>query len=110
MIYLVIFKASCLNFLCLYSNNFFLCRSRKAIITIRLEFITLGPRPSENSVLEVVKSMLAANLTTKLTARTVSVSDPVILTNVNYLGEFCSIFMLQFCFEYNTCMQMVYLL
>ncbi|XP_042571947.1 LOW QUALITY PROTEIN: uncharacterized threonine-rich GPI-anchored glycoprotein PJ4664.02-like [Cyprinus carpio] len=73
--------------------------SRKAIITIRLEFITLGPRPSENSVLEVVKSMLAANLTTKLTARTVSVSDPVILTNVNYLGINDTAYALIFTFE-----------
>ncbi|XP_059411004.1 mucin-5AC-like [Carassius carassius] len=73
--------------------------SRRAIIRIRLEFITLGPRPSENSVLEVVKSVVATNLTTTLTARTVSVSEPVTLANVNYLGINDTAYALIFAFE-----------
>ncbi len=95
---MICFKKLVVLILCVYIPiiYLFLCRSRKAIIRIRLEFITLGPRPSENSVLEVVKSILASNLTTKLTARTVSVSEPVTLANVIYLGEFYSILMLDF--------------
>ncbi|XP_016342947.1 uncharacterized threonine-rich GPI-anchored glycoprotein PJ4664.02-like [Sinocyclocheilus anshuiensis] len=73
--------------------------SRRAIIRIRLEFITLGPRPSENSVLELVKSILAANVTTKLTARTVSVSEPVTLANVIYLAINDTAYALIFAFE-----------
>ncbi|XP_016088975.1 chitinase-like protein PB1E7.04c [Sinocyclocheilus grahami] len=73
--------------------------SRRAIIRIRLEFITLGPRPSENSVLELVKSILAANVTTKLTARTVSVSEPVTLANVVYLAINDTAYALIFAYE-----------
>ncbi|XP_058637365.1 uncharacterized protein wu:fc34e06 [Onychostoma macrolepis] len=75
--------------------------TRRAIIKIRLEFITLGPRPSEKSVLDVVKSMLASNLTTKQTARTVSVSDPVTVDNVIYLGINDTAYALIFTFEIN---------
>ncbi|XP_058629477.1 mucin-2 [Onychostoma macrolepis] len=75
--------------------------TRRAIIKIRLEFITLGPRPSEKSVLDVVKSMLASNLTTKQTVRTVSVSDPVTVDNVIYLGINDTAYALIFTFEIN---------
>ncbi|XP_026111894.1 uncharacterized protein LOC113089746, partial [Carassius auratus] len=73
--------------------------SRRAIIRIRLEFITLGPRPSENSVLDVVKSVVATNLTSTLSAKTVSVSEPVTLANVNYLGINDTAYALIFAFE-----------
>ncbi|XP_043089850.1 uncharacterized threonine-rich GPI-anchored glycoprotein PJ4664.02 isoform X2 [Puntigrus tetrazona] len=74
---------------------------RKAIIKIRLDFITLGPRPSKDNVLEVVKTVLATNLTTKLTVKTVSVSDPVTLENVDYLAINDTAYALIFAFEIN---------
>ncbi|XP_043100732.1 uncharacterized threonine-rich GPI-anchored glycoprotein PJ4664.02-like [Puntigrus tetrazona] len=74
---------------------------RKAIIKIRLDFITLGPRPSKDNVLEVVKTVLATNLTTKLTVKTVSVSDPVTLENVDYLAINDTAYALTFAFEIN---------
>ncbi|KTG45435.1 hypothetical protein cypCar_00036368 [Cyprinus carpio] len=75
--------------------------TRRAIIKIRLEFITLGPRPSESNVLQVVKSMLATNLTTKLTTRVTSVSEPVTLNNVVYIGINDTAYALIFAFEMN---------
>ncbi|KAL1281983.1 hypothetical protein QQF64_000786 [Cirrhinus molitorella] len=72
---------------------------RKAIIRIRLEFITLGPRPSESSVLDVVKSVVAANLTTALTTRELSVKDPVTLANVAYLAINDTAYALIFAYE-----------
>ncbi|XP_042616063.1 uncharacterized protein LOC109068406 [Cyprinus carpio] len=75
--------------------------TRRAIIKIRLEFITLGPRPSESNVLQVVKSMLATNLTTKLTTRVTSVSEPVTLNNVVCIGINDTAYALIFAFEMN---------
>ncbi|XP_050962020.1 LOW QUALITY PROTEIN: uncharacterized protein LOC127163049, partial [Labeo rohita] len=72
---------------------------RRAIIKIRLEFITLGPRPSESNVIEVVKSIVATNLTTKLTTRVLNVDDPVTLENVNYLAINDTAYALIFTFE-----------
>ncbi|XP_056312653.1 uncharacterized protein LOC130226982 [Danio aesculapii] len=56
---------------------------KSVIINIRLEFITLGPVPSESDVLQLVKSVLASNLTTTSRLAT-TVKDPVILDNVIY--------------------------
>ncbi|XP_016346602.1 mucin-17-like isoform X4 [Sinocyclocheilus anshuiensis] len=75
--------------------------TRRGIIKIRLEFITLGPRPSESNVLQVVKSMLASNLTTKLTTRVTSMSEPLSLENVEYLGINDTAYALIFAFEIN---------
>ncbi|XP_016417274.1 chitinase-like protein PB1E7.04c [Sinocyclocheilus rhinocerous] len=75
--------------------------TRRVIIKIRLEFITLGPRPSESNVLQVVKSMLASNLTTKLTTRVTSMSEPLSLQNVEYLGINDTAYTLIFAFEIN---------
>ncbi|XDV15452.1 hypothetical protein PO909_015546 [Leuciscus waleckii] len=54
------------------------------VIKIRLVFVTLGPKPSESNVLQVVNSLLASNLTTKTTKTRVVPSDPVTKTNVTY--------------------------
>ncbi|XP_073699231.1 uncharacterized protein [Garra rufa] len=72
---------------------------RKAIIKIRLEFITLGPRPSESMVLDVVKSLVAANLTIALSTRELTVNDPVTLANVAYLAINDTAYALIFAYE-----------
>ncbi|XP_026129210.1 uncharacterized protein LOC113109692 [Carassius auratus] len=74
---------------------------KRAIIKIRLEFITLGTRPSESDVLQVVKSVVATNLTTKLTTRVTIMSEPVTLENVEYLGINDTAYALIFTFEMN---------
>ncbi|XP_067298589.1 uncharacterized protein [Pseudorasbora parva] len=72
------------------------------LIKIRLVFVTLGPRPSESSVLEVVKSLLASNLTTKQITRAAVISrDPVTKTDVTYSGINDTAYALNFEFEIN---------
>ncbi|XP_051747154.1 uncharacterized protein LOC127510977 isoform X33 [Ctenopharyngodon idella] len=72
----------------------------KVVIKIRLVFVTLGPIPSESDVLRVVKSVLASNLTTKLTTRaTVIPSNPVIKADVTYSRINDTAYALDFEFE-----------
>ncbi|KAK9981308.1 hypothetical protein ABG768_000859, partial [Culter alburnus] len=74
----------------------------KVVIKIRLVFVTLGPIPSESDVLRVVKSVLASNLTTKLSTRaTVIPSDPVIKADVTYSRINDTAYALDFEFEIN---------
>ncbi|XP_048052544.1 mucin-5AC isoform X6 [Megalobrama amblycephala] len=75
----------------------------KVVIKIRLVFVTLGPIPSESDVLRVVKSVLASNLTTKLSTRaTVIPSDPVIKADVTYSRINDTAYALDFEFEINS--------
>jgi len=62
------------------------------IIRIRLEFVTLGPKPSESKVLRLIHSLLASNLTTKQITKTAVIpNEPVVKTGVTYSSEFFSL-------------------
>lgn len=71
--------------------HLFFHRISGVVIKIRLVFVTLGPKPSESQVLQVVNSLLASNLTTKRTVKAVIPSDPVVKTGVTYSSEFFSL-------------------
>ncbi|XP_051559529.1 uncharacterized protein LOC127444298 [Myxocyprinus asiaticus] len=71
----------------------------KAIIYIRLIFITLGPIPSKSKVLEIANSMLEPHLRTKRDVTTQILSDPVSFLNVTYERISDNSYALKFGFE-----------
>ncbi|XP_051560287.1 uncharacterized protein LOC127444778 [Myxocyprinus asiaticus] len=71
----------------------------KAIIYIRLVFITLGPIPSESKVLELANSLLESRLRTKQSVSTRTLSDPVSFVNVTFQRISDNSYALKFGFE-----------
>ncbi|XP_051560286.1 uncharacterized protein LOC127444777 [Myxocyprinus asiaticus] len=71
----------------------------KAIIYIRLVFITLGPIPSESKVLELANSLLDSRLRTKRSVSTRTLSDPVSFVNVTFQRISDNSYALKFGFE-----------
>ncbi|XP_051559533.1 uncharacterized protein LOC127444302 [Myxocyprinus asiaticus] len=71
----------------------------KAIIYIRLVFITLGPIPSESKVLELANSLLDSRLRTKRSVPTQTLSDPVSFVNVTFQRISDKSYALKFGFE-----------
>ncbi|KAG1956338.1 hypothetical protein F2P79_008096 [Pimephales promelas] len=70
------------------------------IIRIRLEFVTLGPKPSESKVLRLINSLLASNLTTKQITKTAVIpNEPVVKTGVTYSSINETAYALNFEFE-----------
>ncbi len=77
-----------------------LCRRGRALIFIRLVFVTLGPLPNPDKVLEVANTLLKTRLTTKQDTTTQDLSDSVSFASVNYTSEFFSPGFASFCSEY----------
>ncbi|XP_051559532.1 uncharacterized protein LOC127444301 [Myxocyprinus asiaticus] len=73
----------------------------KAIIYIRLVFITLGPIPSESKVLELANSLLDSRLRTKRSVPTQTLSDPVSFASVTYQRISDNSYALNFGFKIN---------
>ncbi|XP_051559531.1 uncharacterized protein LOC127444300 [Myxocyprinus asiaticus] len=73
----------------------------KAIIYIRLVFLTLGPVPSESKVLQVANSQLESRLRTKQVVTTKGLSDPVSFVNVTFQRISNNSYALNFGFEIN---------
>ncbi len=73
-----------------------LCRRGRALIFIRLVFVTLGPLPNPDKVLEVANTLLKTRLTTKQDTTTQDLSDSVSFASVSYTSEFFSLVLLLF--------------
>ncbi|XP_073670644.1 uncharacterized protein [Paramisgurnus dabryanus] len=56
----------------------------KVIIFIKLVFITRGPAPSEESVLQIANSLLDVHLRTVRSVPTQTLNDPVSIVNITY--------------------------
>ncbi len=77
-----------------------LFRRGRALIFIRLVFVTLGPLPNPDKILEVVNTLLKARLTAKQGTPTQDLSDSVKFASVNYTSKFFSRGFAAFCSEY----------
>ncbi|XP_042616091.1 uncharacterized protein LOC122145626 isoform X2 [Cyprinus carpio] len=71
----------------------------KALIFIRLVFVTLGPLPNPEKVLEVANTLLQTRLKTKQDTSTQDLSDPVSFVNVTYTKINETAYALNFGFE-----------
>ncbi len=79
---------------------YLLCRRGRALIFIRLVFVTLGPLPNPDKILEVVNTLLKTRLITKQGTTTQDLSDSVKFASVNYTSKFFSRGFTYFCSEY----------
>lgn len=76
-----------------------LCRLGKALINIRLMFVTLGPLPNPDTILNVAKDLMTTRLATKEDTTT-TLSNDVRFVSVNYTSKFFSPAFAFFCSEY----------